>query len=1408
MSSDPKLNCGYDLLAIPDGFRVDDKGCQFLELSLLVTPAWDETGSLALPDWPNQISNLVAASANVRFRIGDNELPPIPARSELNEYLETLNSTESTVDNAKRPVPLWNSIFRSTLDGPTDWSELQSGLEEIADSRPTHRIDSLQSQTAVAKCETARVDVLLQELEELSSGQDPESEGFQVNRDVVRDILKGVREEVFGDQLSRRVMFGAREDFSARTSFSELFAALKSVEPTAAAHIAVGNRQAIIQDLSSAIPDLGPYPDEPEDPLVEEEDVVETALGKLMALKALPTIAHYFGLAVQLSVEVGRAKEILPANLDGLQVSATLGEIPPKIEAWTAVNLEFDEEPRFDPAHNGHSTPEFASVDGLLVQPDMKNPRYWLSERDPVNTLMTALSLLDDQDEFNRWFSNFGSKSKGISLFDSLSTKSLADEINATTSNVSDVHYAEDLAWGLRPDIGIVYPATEDHPEEIVWLSTTVREIRCDDLDGEFFSHEVIRRIAHRDHGLAFALEKKEGDDEADARTEFVSKTDEMFNWTGESLALSRALISGMRVDPLKMLNLNLQYNLAESVDPDDVRNMLPPLRTGVEYIVGCRIALQNGGGRRGPAPGQELYGEKNIIGMRSLDHERHEQTPIPLKYAGPVPAAPSIHLEEGSWLALERGDTHGDRVDQMVIRSEGGHGARINARSENRFLTPPRINFDEAESQGQFDDIDNPRSAFRRLLRAPETGAFPEVRKGRLYWWRIIVEDGEQKTVLERFDTRERVSPAEAGGSRGTVLVNSRSRDAEPTFIHAQARLLCSDFSQTQYVRFWAEDGAPSNSSEVKLRLKAVEEIEEPFALLNEDDRRRITAFLPPASTETVEFFVKHRLDVPSAKNSLRVTFVHATKKPLQKPVGLGGGFGIYPVTIDESRVYDGATSETDQIVNPISRAWREYVDDHIGDPLETWDGHVGGGLTYFVGRIGIHRRSTGSLSCLGTWNEYGPKSIRKDGSGLWTLVNKEIPETLFETVIDSESGNADAVDLLHNDTGDKLRALSFSFSDGRARKLDLRLRAVSSYKHYFPGGDIDENNQQFSEEQDIGAVWVKSTIRPHVPAIDRTIPVFNWEKSQGAKYRREMKRRTSYRVFLQDWYSSGEGEQLAIVMLPRNTTADDSVGADYPQLAVDPQNVCDYGVDDAFLEFMPRFSRDAALGSGRQPFIAEPEHFQKSPDDLINELPLFLGENRDPRFVREEFQNGGKKMEVSILPLTNNDGGFDPNIDPEMGPYFDIDLPRVSPDEAALDYWPFVHISLVRYQPHSVGNLQLSQPVQIQLQKLPDREILVTKSGNRKRKLVVSGDKPHAGAHQAPSLVLYAHLIEHDDRADSWSSVRSIRMEATRDDHNSLLYGAEFNVALNERAIVLEEYEEYPSGERRLIFSTMTLI
>ncbi len=206
-------------------------------------------------------------------------------------------------------------------------------------------------------------------------------------------------------------------------------------------------------------------------------------------------------------------------------------------------------------------------------------------------------------------------------------------------------------------------------------------------------------------------------------------------------------------------------------------------------------------------------------------------------------------------------------------------------------------------------------------------------------------------------------------------------------------------------------------------------------------------------------------------------------------------------------------------------------------------------------------------------------------------------------------------------------------------------------------------------------GSVTVPSSARPLAPQAEWILPAFEWSGPSG-------NRRTStrggglLRIYLaRPWFSSGIGEELAVVLEPANG------GARNP-------------ARDALVT---QWGLDPITTGGSLPRSGAPlqRHFTNTNLRASN---VRLAE-MDARVDIVRYRVGSHNARGAI-------SGYD--ADRDM--YF-VDI-EMDPGYA---YRPFVRLALARYQPSSVGDLQLSPVTMVDVVQLePDRTASVAISGN----------------------------------------------------------------------------------------------
>ncbi|WP_217623002.1 hypothetical protein, partial [Streptomyces lunaelactis] len=257
-------------------------------------------------------------------------------------------------------------------------------------------------------------------------------------------------------------------------------------------------------------------------------------------------------------------------------------------------------------------------------------------------------------------------------------------------------------------------------------------------------------------------------------------------------------------------------------------------------------------------------------------------------------------------------------------------------------------------------------------------------------------------------------------------------------------------------------------------------------------------------------------------------------------------------------------------------------------------------------------------------------------------------------------------------------LPPLRQEFGDTRRRTITYTATAVSRFRQFFD----DADPEAFLAEKPLGPVTVRSSARPAPPAVLSTTPSFRWEglavptgweslhrTRSGGRLRVELAR---------PWYTTGEGEQLAVVVWPGDPPGD---------------------VPEAAHPFVSRLNRD--------PIWATP-----APVVALKASALSGFSGPRPRSV--SLPELGREVIAVPYEVWFNDGRW----------YADIDLSAA----AASSYRPFAQLALGRYQPESLPDLGLElSPVVLteMVQPLPDRALTVER-GSGELRVLLEGTGP----------------------------------------------------------------------------------
>ncbi|MDP9099285.1 MAG: hypothetical protein M3N48_09890, partial [Verrucomicrobiota bacterium] len=250
--------------------------------------------------------------------------------------------------------------------------------------------------------------------------------------------------------------------------------------------------------------------------------------------------------------------------------------------------------------------------------------------------------------------------------------------------------------------------------------------------------------------------------------------------------------------------------------------------------------------------------------------------------------------------------------------------------------------------------------------------------------------------------------------------------------------------------------------------------------------------------------------------------------------------------------------------------------------------------------------------------------------------------------------------------------------FGDTKFHSVIYTPVATTRFREYFPRALTDDAKNVTLKGAPSTAVKILNSARPDAPKVLYVVPTFAWDEDTAVTgTTKRIRKGGGLRVYLdRPWYSSGEGELLGVLF--RENENFTSLTEDLKPL------VTQWGVDPIWL------SQGAAHSAARE------KHF-------INASP-------SAKVTLAEVAQG-----ISVV-------GYKVEFDGVRKLWFaDIEL------DLGPSYTPFVRLALVRFQPDSVKDAEISRVVRAEFAQLaPDRtaSVATTSSGaGSKFKLVVTG-------------------------------------------------------------------------------------
>jgi hypothetical protein len=391
------------------------------------------------------------------------------------------------------------------------------------------------------------------------------------------------------------------------------------------------------------------------------------------------------------------------------------------------------------------------------------------------------------------------------------------------------------------------------------------------------------------------------------------------------------------------------------------------------------------------------------------------------------------------------------------------------------------------------------------------------------------------------------------------------------------------------------------------------------------------------------------HEMITPSRT----LTLVHATQQPLGLPT-----FLQLPVVHEPSNpIYASALHNS---FTPIT-AWRS----------------VGSHAAVLLGGMTISASSTSKIELQGNWNEVvdllsnpGPTStVNSDHVETIPIAQPEAGPILapastdrFVAVYIPEtdtlwfSAPFDHLDGVDDPT--QVAAPIHNFDDTKHRWITYIPTATSSFQEYFPP------NLDFTRTGEPLVVDVPSSARPSPPDILYVIPTFGWESQETTNVKSTIRFGNSVRVYLnRPWYSSGDNEQLAVVLWPQSVAAPD------------------YATREKFKPYFTQWGGDPIWQTGAVDLVPDTFDFPNAASTATN-------------------------LTLDETPQTFDIAAHDVHYDAERQLWFcDIEFSNAD------SYAPLVRMALSRYQSHSITGVELSQVALADFVQLsPDRSAVLS--------------------------------------------------------------------------------------------------
>jgi hypothetical protein len=707
----------------------------------------------------------------------------------------------------------------------------------------------------------------------------------------------------------------------------------------------------------------------------------------------------------------------------------------------------------------------------------------------------------------------------------------------ATITPAAETLYADDLVHGYRIDI-----AYEDNPAK--WYSLHQRKNVYEFVPVGGAAEKInLSEDEQLDEGcIQLTLVKDENDDDPD--NDKISEV--IARWQGWSLSVpkpGKAMNDGdnefqvnTKEEEDKKYKLNNDVSFRLQVTAAPAPKTLPMLRFGKGYKLKVRTVDIAGNGLP-----HDVQPENPGITLRSgIKYLRYEPLAVPvLIQADEVVSGDKSKMR----------DRDGESLEHMVIRSNAGVSSfdyeknnltslyktnDINDKAPVttlaylheavRHAAAPRNSQHMAELHGMFDE------GFKDAATAKATYAF------------IVSRDKETKTD----DKKVKAS---------MVSVNEQNIPVEYLADPMAAGVIMTMKSDTTFETTWKKDenkkfsfyfdaevtDASANTPFTKMQWRnpksfRIKLIEGNAAPVWSSSERVLTISLPKSAQIEINYACFWRpLDVDTyaalnnviaaginkersrehARKSLHWMFspwrtirlVHAVQQPLEAPA-------MTPALPSNSRTNEKPADDA------VTFNARNYNDT----------------FSKIFTTIAVHGSSTGKVDIEASWTEMVDDLNETEAKQVAAKTHVATVDVSYDSKKINCGTAMNVIKVMPNTKP----ALHHSLNDTKHRMVNYTPVASTRYREYFTGilDTAKRNGKVLSQVQTGQPIMqnVLSSAKPSVPVIDYILPSFNWlTNDKGSEITRM--RTGNIRVYLKrPWYSSGDGEMLAVLLPIKN--------------------------------------------------------------------------------------------------------------------------------------------------------------------------------------------------------------------------------------------------------------------------------